>query len=298
MHDLIIIGAGAAGMSAAIYAARQKLNFLVISKDIGGQTLLSSDVENYLGFHRVNGIKLVEKFREHINDYGIKIIEEEAVSVEKIKNGFRVKTNTNIYESKSLIIAAGEHPKRLNIPGEKEFYGKGLTYCATCDAPLFAGKDAAVIGGSNSAMDAALIAEKYCNKVFIIMINPELEGEAMMIEALKRSKKIEIITNAKTTGIFGNKFVSGIKFERNGKEEKLDVQGIFVEIGLIPNNSFVKARKNKRDEILVNIRNETSVKGMFAAGDVTNVTEKQISVSVGEGAKAALEVIRYLHKMK
>jgi len=298
MHELIIIGAGAAGMSAAIYAARQKLDFLVISKDVGGQTLLSSDVENYLGFRNINGAQLVERFKEHLEDYKIGIIEEEAIAVEKIRKGFRVKTNGKAYESKVLIIATGEHPKKLNILGEKEFYGKGLTYCATCDAPLFAGKNAAVIGGGNSAMYAALLAEKYCNRVYLITINPELEGETITIEAVKNSRKIEIITNAKTKEILGDKFVSGIKFGRNGKAETLQVQGVFIEIGLVPNSSLLKAKKNGHGEIIVNTQNMSSLKGIFAAGDVTNVTEKQISVSVGEGAKAALEAIKYLHKVR
>lgn len=298
MHDLIIIGAGAAGMSAAIYAARQKLNFAIISKDIGGQTLLSSDVENYLGFHLIDGMQLVDKFKEHLNDYDVKIIVEEALLVEKSNKGFEIKTNKNTYESKAVIIATGETPKKLNVPGEWEFYGRGVTYCAICDAPLFAGKDVAVIGGGNSAMDAALLAEKYCNKVFILTINLQLEGEIMLIEAVKKSKKIETIFNAKTKEILGNKFVSGIKFERNGKEEKLKVQGVFIEIGLTPNSSLVNVKKNEKGEIIVNTQNMTSVKGIFAAGDVTHVTEKQISVAVGEGAKAALEAIKYLQKAR
>lgn len=296
MYDLIIIGAGAAGMSAAIYAARQKLNFIVISKDIGGQTLLSSDVENYLGFHFIDGTHLVGKFKEHLKDYNVSVIEEEAISVEKINSGFKIKTKKKEYKSKAVIIATGEHPRKLNVPGEKEFYGKGVTYCATCDAPLFSGKDVAVIGGGNSAMEAALLAEKYSNKVFILSIKSELKGDALLLQNLKNSKKIEVIGNAKTKEILGDKFVSEIKFERDGKKERLTVQGVFVEIGLTPNSSLADIKKNEYGELIVDIKNMTSVNGIFAAGDVTNVTEKQIVVAAGEGAKAALEAIKYLQR--
>src|SRR3989338_4855310 len=298
MYDCVVVGAGPAGMSASIYLARQKLNFIVISKDIGGQTLLSSDVENYLGFHFINGIELVAKFLEHMNDYKIEIREEEVREVQKInETKFRVVTDAAEYESRTVLIATGKKPKKLNVPGEDELYGKGVTYCATCDAPLFAKKDVAVVGGGNSAMDAALLAEKYSDRVYLATINKNLVGDRIMMEKVNMSRKIEVIYNAKTKKITGRRVVEGIIIEVEGSERTIPVQGVFIEIGLIPSSNIINiVRKNEWGEIKLETRNFTDIPGIFAAGDVTEVAEKQIIVASGEGAKAALDVIEFLTK--
>jgi alkyl hydroperoxide reductase subunit F len=181
------------------------------------------------------------------------------------------------------------------VPGEEAFRNKGLTYCATCDGPLFAGKDVAVVGGGNSALDAALQLIRITDKVYIINISPELGGDAVMREKVTESGKVTVINNARVTAILGDVFVNGISFTEETGEKELPVQGIFVEIGLIPNSIFAGSiKKNELDEIKVNCRNETSIPGIFAAGDVTDVPEKQIIISAGEGAKAALTAFKYL----
>ncbi|MBI2176413.1 FAD-dependent oxidoreductase [Candidatus Woesearchaeota archaeon] len=300
MYDLVIIGGGPAALAAAVYAARQKVSFVVVAENIGGQTAISADIENYLGFPATNGAELSGFFEKHIRKYGIDVKEgEKAVDLRKSGEGFIVKTALAEYESRTVLIASGKKPRKLNVPGEDRLYGKGVTYCATCDAPLFAGKDIAVIGGGNSAMDAALLAEKYSNKAYIVNINPELTGDAVMADKIKNSKKIAVFNNSRTTEILGEKSVTGIKFSQGGSNETISVQGVFVEIGYIPSIDFDRLTgKNKWNEIIIHQENFetnlTSVPGVFAAGDVTDVPEKQIIVAAGEGVKAALSIFKYL----
>jgi alkyl hydroperoxide reductase subunit F len=296
MYDLIIIGAGPAGITAAVYAARKRINTLVITKDIGGQAAWSGDIENYTGYQFVTGPELVSKFEEHLRQYAVSLKEnEEALEFKKIGDLISVKTNKNIYETKTLIIASGKRSRQLNVPGEKEFRNKGLTYCATCDGPLFSGKDVAVIGGGNSALDAALQLMSIANHVYIINITSAFSGEEIMIQKVEQSKITTILHDARVTGITGDRFVTGITIQRQGKEEKLSIQGVFIEIGLIPNSEFVKdLGKNQYGEIMVSPHNETSIPGVFAAGDVTDVPEKQIIIAAGEGSKAALGAFKYL----
>src|SRR3989338_2566441 len=227
MYDLIIIGAGPAGLAAAIYAARQKISFCIISEDVGGQTKWSSDVENYLGFHLVSGEQLTERFEEHIKDYNIELKEESIKSINKKNSEFIVKTAKKDYETKTILIASGKKPRKLNVPGEEDFRGLGVTYCATCDAPLFAGKTVAVVGGGNAALDAALLLEKYSKKIYLITINPEMKGEKAMIKKVNKSRKIETMTKTSTKEIKGNKFVKSIMIITNGKEKELPVEGVF-----------------------------------------------------------------------
>ena len=300
MYDLIIIGAGPAGITASVYAARKRMSLLVITGNIGGQAAWSGDIENYTGYQFISGPDLAAKFEEHMRQYDIVVKENElATQAEKIGDVVRVKTTKGLYESRALIIASGKRTKELDVPGEKEFKNKGLTYCATCDGPLFSGKDVAVIGGGNSALDAALQLINIANRVYVITIGPSLNGDTIMREKVEGSNKVEIYTNSQVLEILGEKFVSGVKIIKEGKEEKLSVQGVFVEIGLIPNSDFVKdIERNKLGEIVINDRNETNTPGVFAAGDVTIVPEKQIIIAAGEGSKAALGAFRYLAQHK
>ena len=296
MYDLIIIGAGPAGITAAIYAVRKRIESLIITRDIGGQTALSGDVENYTGYQFITGPELVLKFEEHLRKFNIALKENEAVrEIAKSDGTIQVKTDKGLYEAKSVIIASGKRSRELNVPGEKEFKNKGLTYCATCDGPLFSRKDVAIIGGGNSALDAALQLMRIANKVYIINIAPELTGDAVMREAVQGSDKVSIFNNTKVEEVLGDRMVSAIRIKREDKENLLSVQGVFVEIGLIPNSDFIPGiNKNNSGEIIVNSRNETNIPGIFAAGDVTDVPEKQIVIAAGEGAKAALGVFKYL----
>ncbi|MFC1559946.1 NAD(P)/FAD-dependent oxidoreductase [Candidatus Margulisiibacteriota bacterium] len=296
MYELIIIGAGPAGITAAVYAARKKIKFLIISKDVGGQAAWSGDIENYTGYQFVTGPELAMKFEEHMKQFKVDLKEGEDVkSLEKSGDNFKVVTDKGSYEAQSIIIASGKKPRMLGVPGETKFKSKGVTYCATCDGPLFSGKDVAVIGGGNSALDAALQMMKIANKVYLINVNPELGGDAVMIEKVKKDPKVEIMNGTKTIEIYGEKFLTGMKVESQGKARDLKVQGIFVEIGLIPNTDFVSiVEKNKAGEIVTDSNAKTSIEGVFAAGDVTNQPEKQIIIAAGDGAKALLGAYSYL----
>ncbi|MDD5432581.1 MAG: FAD-dependent oxidoreductase [Candidatus Omnitrophica bacterium] len=296
MHELIIIGAGPAGITASVYAARKNMDFILISKDIGGQAAWSGDVENYTGYQFITGPELAKKFEEHMRKYEINLKENEAVlELNKENDKFIVKTNKAVYESRTVIIAAGKRSRELNALGENEFKNKGLTYCATCDAPLFKGKTVAVIGGGNSALDAALQLTKIAKHVFVINISSGLGGDAIMRSKLEEASNVSILNNSKVTEILGGNFVSGIKVGNESGEKILDVEGVFVEIGLLPNSEFTKdIEKNSLGEIKVNYHNETNIPGIFAAGDVTDVPEKQIIIAAGEGSKATLSAFRYL----
>ena len=296
MLDLIIIGAGPAGITAAVYAARKKMDLLVISKDIGGQAAWSGDIENYTGYQFITGPELTQKFSEHIRKYAVNLKEQEVVTdIRKTGGIILVRTDKGAYEAKTVIVASGKRSKELGVPGEKEFKNRGLTYCATCDGPLFSGKAVAVIGGGNSALDAVLQLANIASKVYLVNITLGLTGDAVMRQKVEENRIVQILNNAQVTAITGDKFVSGLKIKKDDQEEPLSVQGVFVEIGLIPNSDFIQGiEKNKFGEINVNSRNETSIPGIFAAGDVTDVPEKQIIIAAGEGSKAALSVFRYL----
>jgi NADH-dependent peroxiredoxin subunit F len=300
MYDLIIIGAGPAGITASVYAARKRMSLLVITKDIGGQAALSGDIENYTGYQFITGPELAAKFEEHMRKFNIALKEnEEVLELKKIGDNILVKTNKGSYEAKTTIIASGKRSKEMDVPGEKEFKNKGLTYCATCDAPLFSGKVVAVIGGGNSALDAALQLIKIAKQVYIINITSALGGDAIMREKINESKIVTVLNNTQVTAVFGDRMVTGIKITREGKVEQLAAQGVFIEIGLIPNSDFAKdIEKNQFGEIKVNCHNETNIPGVFAAGDVTDVPEKQIIIAAGEGSKAALSAFRYLSQNK
>jgi len=300
MFDLVIVGAGPAGIAASIYAARKKMKFLVIAKDIGGQAAWSGDIENYIGYQFITGPELVGKFEEHMREYNIELKEnEKVIELRRRNDGIWLKTDKGDYEAKTAIIASGKRSRELGVPGELEFKNRGLTYCATCDAPLFAEKEVAVIGGGNSALDAVLQLIQIAKHIYLINITLALGGDAIMREKVVNSEKVSILNSTRVTAVLGDKMVTGIKIEREGKEETLPVQGIFVEIGLIPNSEFAKElEKNELGEINVNCRTETSIPGIFAAGDVTDVPQKQIIVAAGEGAKAALMAFRYLAQHK
>ncbi|MBI5399940.1 FAD-dependent oxidoreductase [Candidatus Saganbacteria bacterium] len=297
MKDLIIIGAGPAGITAAVYAARKRLDFTVITRDIGGQTNWAGDVENYTGYQYIPGPELAMKFREHLAKFSFDLKDgEDVVKIEQIPDGFKVTTKNNAaIATKTIIVASGKRPKLLGAPGEGKFKNKGLTYCATCEGPLFANKVVAVAGGGNSALDAVLQLIRFAAKVYLINAAAELSGDIVMQEKIRASSKVAIINNAQITQICGDKFVSSIKLTASGQPQEMTVEGVFVEIGLIPNSAIIDfVAKNADGEIIIDCAARTSVPGVFAAGDVTNVPEKQIVVAAGEGAKATLAVFRYL----
>ena len=299
MVDLIIIGAGPAGITAGIYAARKKIDSLILSKDVGGQTILSADVENYTGYQFITGPELVEKFDEHLKQFNVPFKRgEEVKRIARTKEGnFFVEAAQGFYEGRSVIVASGRRSRLLGAKGEDFFRNKGISYCATCDGPLFAKKTVAVVGGGNSAFDAVLQMMHIAEKVYLININPSLGGDQIMREKVEAAANVEILNNCVTKEILGDQFVRALKVEQAGTLKEIAVQGIFIEIGSVPNSDFVEGiEKNKAREIIVDNLNRTNIPGLFAAGDVTDIPEKQIIVAAGEGAKAVLGVFRYLSR--
>ncbi|MFC1630022.1 NAD(P)/FAD-dependent oxidoreductase [Patescibacteria group bacterium] len=303
MHDLIIIGGGPAALSASIYAARKKLNFIVLSQRLGGEQLLAAgEIKNWPGTISVLGPDLAKQFQEHAKDYKVDIKDgEEATKIEKKGENFLVKTKKNEYEAKSIVIASGKKPRQLGIPGEKEFETKGVSYCSTCDAPLFSGKTVVVVGGGNAGLDSAMDLTKYADKVYVLEFGPKMIGDEATQEKLKTTKKVEFILKAQTKEIKGDKFVTSIVYEdRDKKEEReLEVQGVFVHIGSVTSTEFVKGflKTTSSGEIITDHKTcQTSVEGVFAAGDVTDTLVKQVVVASSEGAKAALSAYTYLEK--
>ncbi len=297
IKDLIIIGGGPAGITAAIYAARKRLNFCLLTREVGGQTAWTSNVENYTGYQIISGPDLVKKFYDQLKTYKIDLREgQEVKSVGKNAGIFTVKTaKDEELQTKTIVLASGKYPRRLGVPGEAKFSNKGVAICATCDGPMFADKNVAIIGGGNSALDAALQMIKIAAKVYLITVNDDLKGDPVMIEKVKTAENMEILTKTKTLEILGDKFVKAIKIEEKGGIRDLVVEGIFVEIGLVPNAKFIDfLEKNDQGEIIVNCFMETSEPGIFAAGDVTQVPDKQIIIAAGDGAKACLRAFRYL----
>ena len=304
MYDVIVLGAAAAGSSAAVYAARRKVSVRLIAGDFGGEIALTGEVENYLGFNKIRGFELAQKMKEQVEynevPYDLGFL---ATKIKKNKDGFEV-TAKNIngeekkYQTKTVIVATGAHPKHLGVPGEKEFFHKGLTYCALCDAPLFKNKVVAVVGGGNGAISSALMLAQFAAKVYIIIRKAELSGEAVLVERLKKESKIELVNNTEITKVVGEKFVTGLEGkEKGGKKKKLELQGVFLSIGWEPNSDFIDfVKKNERSEIEIDRRAATSVPGIYAAGDVTDAPYKQLILAAGMGATAALSAIDYLNR--
>jgi len=302
MYDLMIIGGGPAGMTAAVYTARKKLNALLLSKDLGGQVNWIFGVENYMGYQFIEGPQLIKKFEEQVKQFPIDMkIGENVSSLSKISGGFEAKTeNGETYQARAAIITTGKRPRPLNVPGEEKLRGRGVTYCATCDGPLFADMKVAVIGGGNSALEVVDDMVKIASNVYLVSLT-SLTGDQMLIDRVKDAGNLTMFVEHEVVAITGEKLVDGIKIRdlKTKQERELQVGGVFIEIGLIPSSDLLKdvAALNHIGEIEVNCSNETNVAGLFAAGDVTNVPEKQIVVAAGEGAKAALQAHRYLHRL-
>jgi thioredoxin-disulfide reductase len=297
VYDLIIIGAGPAGITAAVYAARNKIDFLVITTIVGGQVTLSSQVENYTGFQYITGEDLAQKFQEHLETFNFDLKIATVEKVQQISHHFEVQTASTTFQGQTVIVASGRKPRELKVPGEEELKYRGVAYCATCDAPLFTDRDVAVIGGGNAGLEATLQLTKIAKSIHLIEVQPQLSGNQTLIEKVRASRNVTIWTDTKVQEIRGQNVVESIEVQRKGKDELLPLQGVFVEIGSIPNSEIVETiNKTALGEIIVNQSCETNIPGLFAAGDVTNIPTKQIVVAAGEGCKASLSAFRYLHQ--
>lgn len=298
--DVLIIGAGPAGMTAAVYLARKRRPTAIVTRDLGGQMAWTLGIENYMGYQYITGRELTSKFEEQVRQFPMPIVMDDVTELNREDKLFITKTaGERTIQSRTVIVASGKRPKELGVPNERKYVGKGLSYCATCDGPLFSKLDVAIAGGGNSAVQAAVEMGQVASKVYIISRNP-LRADAIVVEKAEQAKNLEKRIGYEILEVLGQDRVEGlrIKGKAKGDEETLRVQGVFVEIGLAPNTSFLKdmVELNKYGEIVVDQNCHTSVQGLFAAGDVTMVHEKQIVVAAGEGAKAALSAHEFLLK--
>lgn len=305
MLSLIIIGGSAAGTAAAIYAARRKLDFLVLSEDFGGEVAKSGEIMNYPGIPQTDGIELTEKFREQLTLNGVQPeIGVRVQYIQKAPQGHFIISATKgekeiEYTAKTVIVATGVHPRMLDVPGEKEFRGKGVTYCTTCDGPLFKGKKVVTVGGGSGALESALMLAEIADHVTIVNLNDAFRGEQVLIDKALEHQKIDVVYSAQTVRIEGEAFVNKLvyKHTQTNEEGSIDTQGIFVHIGMIPNSAMLPSdiRKNEYGEVEISLKGETSIPGLFAAGDITALPYKQIAIATGQGVCASLSAIEYLN---
>lgn len=302
MRDLVIIGGGPAGMTAAVYAARKGLDIELISHDLGGQAKWSWSVENYMGFSYIKGAELMHRFEEHMRQFGFPVEYSTVTQVIKKHPGFAVRLEGGrLVEALAVLVATGKSPRHLDVPGEENLIGRGVSYCATCDAPIFAGMDVVVAGGGNSALSAAIQLLKYARNVAIVSME-DWTGDAVLREKLASEPRVKAFKYSEVTEVIGEMMVNAVRIRsrKTGDETILPVRGVFVEVGQKPNSSIVKGLVdlNEAGEIVIDCSNRTSVPGIFAAGDVSSVPEKQIIIAAGEGAKAALAAYEYIVRQK
>lgn len=302
-YDLIIVGGGPAGMTAGIYASRLGLKSFLVTKSFGGQIASKPvAIDNYPGFDSIEGIELIKKMEKHLKGLDIDINLDEVVALESIKKGFLVKLKGGEeFTAKSIIATSGAEAKQLNIPGEKEFTGKGVSYCAICDGPIFKGKTVAIIGGGNVGFETAIFMSNIAEKIYVLEYSDQVKAFNKIVKLAQESGKIKIITNAIAKKIKGEKFVKSLIYKdlKENIEKELFAQGVFIVIGYKPVVQYLQklVEFNSVGEIIVNCETmETSVPGIFAAGDVTSGIYKQIVISAGEGAKSALSAYKYIKR--
>jgi len=286
-YDLVIIGAGPSGLTAAIYAARYKLNTIVIGEQIGGMAAEAEEIHNFPSHKKITGIELIKKMREQVENLGVEIKNSYVNSIKKIDSQFLVKTSSTEYKAKKIILATGTKKRKLGLELEDKFLGKGISYCATCDAAFFKNKVVGVVGGSNSALTAALLLSKFANKVYIIYRkNKFFRAEPKLVEEVEKNEKIKSIFNSNVTELIGENKLEGVKLD-NG--DKLNLDGLFIEIGSVPNLKLAEELGIELEEnyIKVDKKQRTNIRGVFACGDVTNSPLKQIIVACAQGAIAA-----------
>ena len=297
VYETIIIGAGIAGCTAAIYASRKKMNFLLIAKEFGGQFYESGEISNYPGIVTTDGVEFSKKFWEQLAFNGIAVQEEEEVTeITAAGDVFDVISDKNAYKTKTVIIATGSHPRKLNIPGEQEFARRGVTYCSICDGPIFKNKIIAIIGGGNSALEAVDFTKKIVKKIYLINNDKQFNAFEALIEKAVGADNVEIIHEAHVTRIKGERLVNGIVYEKQGKEQELAVEGVIIEIGRMPNTHFVEGflALTQTGHITIDCQGRTSREGIFAAGDCASGQEYQYAIAAGQGCIALLKAARYL----
>jgi alkyl hydroperoxide reductase subunit F len=306
LYDLIIIGGGPAGVSAGVYAARKQLNTAFITFDFGGQSIVSDEIQNWIGTPKISGPELAKNLEEHLKSYSgdfVKIFSYEWVlKIEKEGENFVVITDKEKRLTKTILIATGSHRRKLEVKGAMEFENKGITYCASCDGPLFAGKDVVVVGGGNAAFESASQLLAYCNSVTLLNRSDKFKADEITVEKLRQNPKLKIITNAIPEEVFGDKFVNGLSYKNTltGEITKIDTTGIFVEIGAIPTTEFAKevVELNQYGSVVVDPRNQrTKTLGIWSAGDCTDGLYHQNNIASGDAVKALEDIYIYLQTM-
>lgn len=300
MYDVLVVGGGAAGLSASIYASRYNLKVLLVSRETGGQISDADKVCNYPGFVEVSGFELASKFAEHARKLGVKIKDAEVVSVRRDDGFFVVETEDDMeFKAKSLILAPGKVKRKLNVNGEAEFLGKGVSYCATCDGPFYRERTVVVVGGSDAATTSALLLSRYANKVYVVYRRAKLRSMPSWVTMVKNTKNIEVIYSTIVSEIMGENFVNSVVLDGPEGKREMNVDGVFIEIGGVPQVSLAKElgmKLDQSDHIVVKPNQSTNVRGVFAAGDVTTGSDgfQQVVTAAAEGAIAARSAYRYV----
>lgn len=298
-YDVVIVGAGPAGLTAGVYCARKMLNTIIISENIGGQALESWAIENYMGYRMITGEDLMKKFEEQVRTLHTRLELDRVTGITKDDGLFTISTiSGNTIKAKAIILTQGNRPKKLGVANEEQYLGRGLSICSTCDGPLYKGKRVAIVGGGNSALQTAIEMSEIAQSVDLI-VRHSIRADPVYTEKLKERKNITVHTGTHVSALHGEKFLSGIRIkDEQEKEQELSLDGVFIEIGWLPNTDMVEnlITLNEKKEIVIDLNCHTSVPGIYAAGDVTSVKSKQIVIACGDGAKAALEVFEYLMK--
>jgi len=301
MYDTIIIGSGPAGITASIYAIRREMKVLVIGKEMGGQVVWASEIENYPGIQKIDNIEFISRFKKHAESFGIEIKTAEVQKIEKKEDEtFKLFVGKEEFETKTIIIAMGLSPRRLAISGEQEFNGRGVSYCANCDGPMYKNKTVAVVGGGNSALDAAEVLSKIAKQVYLVHRRQEFRAFDVLVKEVKERENIELLLDSEIKEIIGDQKVNKIKVFNNqtNKEKEIEVDGVFIEIGRIAHTDLVDnlVERNEKKEIITDELCKTNCPGIFAAGDVTQGYFKQITIACGQGTVAALAAYQYLQQ--
>lgn len=303
VYELIILGGGPAGTAASVYAGRKKIKGLLITENFGGQAVVADKIENFIGQLSLSGVEMAKIFEEQVRRSGLAVILDEIQKIEKEKDYFLVKTShQGDFFARFLLVALGRKYKNLNVPGEEKFKGRGVVYCSTCDAPLFKDKPVAVVGGGNSALLSVLDLLSYASKIYLLNHSEEFRADPVLIERVKKEEKVEFIFPAEVKEIFGNFLVEGLKYQDLKTQEikELAVKGVFVQIGMKPNTELLEnlLELNENKEIIVEpLTGRTSCPGIWAAGDITNLPHKQISVAIGDGIRALLDIYKELRNL-
>ena len=299
IYDVIIIGSGPAGMTAGIYAVRREMKTLIIGKELGGQLVWANEIENYPGFESIKSFELIDRIKNQATNFGVEFKNDEVKKIKKLKNGnFLLHTGREEFQSKTVIITMGLSPRRLAVPGEVELSGRGVSYCANCDGPFYKQKKVAIIGGGNSALDAAEFMSKIASEVYLIHRKPEFRAFDVLVGQVNERPNIKTIMNSEVKLIWGEKNVESITLRNvdDNKETVVEVDGVFIEIGRIASTDLVGdlVERDKKNQIITKDHMETITSGLFAAGDVVSNEFKQIPIAMGQATIAALSAYQFI----